>query len=461
MTSKTAFKNQIFMCFYKPVYSSFSILLACVFFLSACSTPIVPSDNQKTLDDYIKQVESKALQNHSLPSLPLAYPNAANLSNSNPQANQSIGIIPNQQTLDWSPLPDTYHQNAQQYSNDITSGQVVGTPTQIPFMEAPTLEYDFNQAIVQDTLDGFWPAWIANCQKLARQSKWQNACQQAKMINPADIESQKKYLKQYFNPQKLMLRNQDQSKITGYYEPLLKGSRQANAVYRYPVYQKPSQNASQIQSWTRQQLLQTPILQGKELIYLANPVDAALVEIQGSALIELDESHQAGYAPFTASSWLRVAFDGANQHNFKSFIQYLLNKKYITRSEMAIPVLRNWAMQNPYLIQEAIQSNPRFIFFKPIAYNQGGPIGAYGLALTPQRSIAVDTNYVELGTPMIIKFNHPTLGLIHRFVIAQDVGNAIKGSVRADFFWGLGEEALKLASATNTEGELTMLLPKF
>lgn len=289
-----------------------------------------------------------------------------------------------------------------------------------------------------------WQAWLNSCQSLINQANWAMVCQQSQQIDPQAYAAQKQLFETYLKP-RLLQSTDGINKITGYYEPLFDGNLSMQGEYQYPVYALPAHLKNT--NLTRQQLM-SGALQGQEIAYLKSPIDVTYLHIQGSALIKLPDGQ-----------YVRLAYAGNNNQPFKSFTNYLLQQKVLQPAQANIEGLRAFAKQYPDKVEEALNSNPRFIFFKREAYNHEGPKGAMGRSLVAQHSIAVDTNYIPLGTPVWLSFNHPIKSINH-LVMAQDVGSAIKGSVRADFFWGLGDIAGQVAQKTNTQGLMYVLEPK-
>ncbi len=295
----------------------------------------------------------------------------------------------------------------------------------------------------KDDVNQAWQAWLKTCERIGAQPMWQDVCHIAQNTT-ADMA--RRYFEENFEPV-LVQANQGINKATGYYEPLFKGRLKPDAYFKYPLYAMPAHLKNT--ALTRAELMQSGALNGYELIYLDNPIDAAIVQVQGSGLFTLDDG-----------GIMRMGFAGSNQHPFKSFIQDMIQKGYIDKTQASNDGVRAWSLVHPELVNDALNTNPRFIFFKPMPYAQNGPIGALGLHLHPQRSVAVDPRYTSLGTPLFVSFQHPNLGEVHRLVMAHDVGSAIQSSNRIDFFWGVGDLAGKLASSTNSIVKMVVLMPK-
>jgi membrane-bound lytic murein transglycosylase A len=201
----------------------------------------------------------------------------------------------------------------------------------------------------------------------------------------------------------------------------------------------------------RAQLLESNILKGLEIVWVSDPVEAAFMQIQGAGKIILENGQI-----------LRLGFDGTNNQPFYSFANWLIQKKEITYAQASMQGIIAWAKAHPSRVQDMLNANPRFVFFKSIKNidADSGPLGALGEALTAERSIAVDWNFVPKGSPVFLQTTDPKSGkAIQRLVFAQDTGNAIVGSVRADYFWGSGSIAGEKAGMTKQSGSMWLLKP--
>ena len=161
---------------------------------------------------------------------------------------------------------------------------------------------------------------------------------------------------------------------------------------------------------------------------------------------------------------MRLGFSGTNDQPFKSFAQWLLNQGLITRGEATMQGIQQWARNNPSRVEEMLNANPRFVFFKILPSNGAadlGPIGALGVSLTTERSIAVDPRALPLGAPVFLATTEPASSqTLQRLVMAQDTGTAIVGAVRADYFWGSGDSAGERAGRMKQAGRAWLLLPR-
>jgi membrane-bound lytic murein transglycosylase A len=268
--------------------------------------------------------------------------------------------------------------------------------------------------------------------------------------------------------------------ITGYYEPLLKGSRKRSRANAWPIHGVPDDLLSidlgehfpelkgarlrgrldgrkVVPYWSREELAQRDRQTTREaLFWLADPIEAFFLQVQGSGRIDLDDGTR-----------VRVAYADQNGHPYRSIGRWLVDKGELKVEQASLDGIRNWARANPSRLDELLNANPSYVFFREVAGANGkagkdiGPAGTLGVPLTPGRSIAVDPRAIPLGAPVWLATTHPGTGKpLQRLMNAQDTGGAIKGGVRADFFWGFGAEAGALAGRMRPSGRLWVLLPR-
>ncbi|CAM3674234.1 membrane-bound lytic murein transglycosylase A [Polynucleobacter brandtiae] len=312
----------------------------------------------------------------------------------------------------------------------------------------------------QDDLSAAWPAWLKSCEALRKRNSeinWRPVCMQASNISARDDDA----IRQYFeaNFQAYEIRNSangnETGLVTGYYEPVLNGSQTRTATYPVPLYAYPHSWKSSKPSPAppRSELMSSGILRGSEIAWVKDPVEAAFMQIQGSGKIRLDDGRV-----------LRLGYAGTNDQPFKSFAQWLLDRKEITRSEATMQGISAWAKRNPGRVEEMLNANPRFVFFKELPGKVSadlGPIGALGVPLTSERSIAVDLRALPLGAPVFLSTTRPlSKQALQKLVMAQDTGKAIVGGVRADYYWGSGDAAGELAGRMKQDGKMWLLLPR-
>ncbi|GAB2877501.1 MltA domain-containing protein [Paraburkholderia jirisanensis] len=314
-----------------------------------------------------------------------------------------------------------------------------------------------------DSLIGATAALRQNCVRLARQPNWQRACGAVTQIDDLDVAAARSFFETYFTP--FQFSNSDgtlDGLVTGYYEPLLRGSRVRHGVYQTALYRWPSGYRPGAALPPRAQLERTGALNGNELVWVDDPIEAFFLQVQGSGRIVMEDG-----------SVMRVGFGGTNNQPYKSIGRWLLDQGEITPAQATMQGIKAWARQNPTRVDALLDTNPRFVFFREMVASEpasagaagsasgaDGPIGALGVPLTPERSIAVDPSSIPLGTPVFLQTTRPlTNAPMNRLVFAQDTGSAIKGGVRADYFWGLGDEAGDLAGKMKQTGRMWLLLP--
>jgi membrane-bound lytic murein transglycosylase A len=312
----------------------------------------------------------------------------------------------------------------------------------------------------EDDLSAAWSAWLESCKAMVKRNStrsWSGVCDRAKTVSGSNPQAVRRYFEDAFQAYAIRSNStgSETGLVTGYYEPIMNGSRVRTARYTVPLYGYPA-------AWkrnkpnpgpSRAELMDSNLLRGSELVWVEDPVAAAFMQIQGSGKIKMDDG-----------TVLRFGFAGTNEQPFKSFAQWLLNKGEITRSQATMQGIQSWAKRNPRRVEEMLNANPRFVFFKELPSNVSpdlGPIGALGVPLTAERSIAVDLKAMPLGAPVFIATTRPlSKQILRRLVMAQDTGTAIVGGVRADYYWGTGDAAGELAGRMKQDGQMWLLLPK-
>jgi membrane-bound lytic murein transglycosylase A len=205
--------------------------------------------------------------------------------------------------------------------------------------------------------------------------------------------------------------------------------------------------------FSRAELMQADRLGGRELLWVDDPVDAFFLQVQGSGRVQLAE----------AGETVRLAYADQNGHPYRSIGRYLVDKGEMTLDQASAQNIKAWIAAHPGRRQEVLNANPGYVFFKEekVGDPSKGPKGALGVPLTAQRSIAVDPQFVPLGVPVFLATTQPASELpLRRLMLAQDTGGAIRGPVRADFFWGFGAEAGERAGRMKQRGAMWVLLPK-
>ncbi|KMZ12034.1 Membrane-bound lytic murein transglycosylase A precursor [Candidatus Burkholderia humilis] len=308
-----------------------------------------------------------------------------------------------------------------------------------------------------DSLIGATAALRQNCSRLARQAAWQKACAAAQRLDDLDMSAARSFFESYFTP--FQLANTDgtlDGLVTGYYEPLLHGSRTRHGQYQYALYRWPYRYKTGTTLPTRAQLERSGALTGNELVWVDDPIEVFFLQVQGSGRVIMEDG-----------SVMRVGFGGTNNQPYRSIGKELLDRGELTPSQATMQGIKAWAKANPARVDALLDVNPRFVFFREMPSNDpmsaslgDGPVGGLGVPLTPERSIAVDPSAIPLGTPVFLQTTRPLSNQpMNRLVFAQDTGSAIKGGVRADYFWGLGDDAGDLAGRMKQGGRMWLLMP--
>lgn len=325
----------------------------------------------------------------------------------------------------------------------------------------------------EDNLAEARGALLESCGALEKQPLWAAVCGAARAL-PADSAALRSFFESRFRPWRVT--NPDESRdglVTGYYEPLLKGSRERTQRYSHAIYGVPDDllvvdlsalypdlknyrlrgridGRKVVPYWSRAELAQQEEqLAGKALFWVADPIELFFLQVQGSGRVDLPDG-----------SRVRVGYADQNGHPYTSIGRWLVEKGELKLEQASMQGIQAWARANPQRVNEMLNTNPSFVFFRPLPDNGGGPLGALGVPLTPGRSIAVDPRAVPLGAPVFLATTYPNSDKpLRRLVLAQDTGGAIKGAVRADFFWGFGAEAGAQAGRMRQRGEMWALLP--
>ena len=308
-----------------------------------------------------------------------------------------------------------------------------------------------------DALHEAWPAWLHSCTRPS--APWAALCPQVRQLAHATAPEQRQWMRQNLQPYRVESHDQaSEGLLTAYYEPVLNAERQPRPGFNVPLYAPPAGLTQRKPWYTRQEMETLPqaraALRGKELVYLADPVDAMVLHIQGSGLVNVRE-------PQGQQRLVRLAFAGTNDQPYKSIGRWLLDQNLVR--DASWPGIKAWIDRNPNRVNELLWQNPRVVFFKEEALPAGtvppGPKGAQGVPLTAGRSIAVDRSSIPYGTPVWLKSSGAQTTL-DRLVLAQDTGTAIVGAVRADYYAGSGPAAGELAGRMKQPLQLWALWPR-
>jgi membrane-bound lytic murein transglycosylase A len=336
-----------------------------------------------------------------------------------------------------------------------------------------------------DATDAAWPAFLVGCRALLARADpvWLAPCTAASGLEPRDAAATRRFFEEHFTAYRISDESgKDSGLFTGYYEPLLAGSRVATPRYGVPLYAPPDDllvvdladlypelkgkrvrarldGRRVVPYWTRADIDagKAPV-DGKVVAWVADPIEAFFLEIQGSGRIQLDDG-----------GVMRIGYADQNGQPFRSIARVLIDRGELTRDTASMQAIKAWGQRHPEQLPALLEENPSYVFFREVPppapgsldARIDGPIGSLGVPLLAQRTIAVDTRYVPLGAPVFIDTTNPlSQDALQRLVLAQDTGGAIRGIARADFFWGFGAAAGREAGRMRQQGRMWLLWPR-
>ena len=328
----------------------------------------------------------------------------------------------------------------------------------------------------RESLRGSLEAFVRGCTVLEAQDAWKGVCSGARTLLPDATERDiAAFFELNFDPHQVL--NPDDTStgmVTGYYEPLLYGSRMKTPRFRHPIYAVPQdlivvdlaslhpdlkhkrlrgrlEGNRLVPYFARGEIDQEAApLRGRELFWVDDAIEVFFLHIQGSGQVELETGER-----------VRVGYADQNGHPFRSLGRLLIQSGELPPERASMQGIKDWARRNPRKVQEFLNANPSYVFFRELPRDLVGPIGSLGVPLTAERSIAVDPRVVPLGVPVYLATSWPnTADPLNRLMVAQDTGGAIAGAVRVDFFWGFGEAAGTQAGRMRQAGRMWVLLPK-
>jgi membrane-bound lytic murein transglycosylase A len=307
-----------------------------------------------------------------------------------------------------------------------------------------------------------------------------NVCRNAIGLRPQDSHTARTFFEQNFQPVRVARLGEREGLVTGYFEPIVAGSRFPSPEFHVPVYRRPrdlvatgykpgvvafpnkgvrigrrTENNELVPYYDRG-AIEAGALDGQklEICWLKDPFDPLAIQIEGSGRVILEDGTP-----------LRISYDSHNGYSYSSIERVLIERNLITRKEMSTQRIRDWMAAHPDEAANVRATNRSYVFFRITGLsNEGEPVGAQGVPLTPGRSIAVDRLH-EYGTPFFIEANLPiesvkSVSPFGRLMIAQDTGSAIVGPARADLYWGAGDDAARIANRIRHPGRFVMLLPR-
>tara|TARA_B100000686_G_scaffold208238_1_gene215142 strand:- start:1248 stop:2474 length:1227 start_codon:yes stop_codon:yes gene_type:complete len=316
--------------------------------------------------------------------------------------------------------------------------------------------------------------FLQSCSALRNQRLWVKVCNHAASMQQHNNAALRKFFENNFNPYQVINSNGNSNGlITGYYEPLLKGSRKLSERYRFPLYTVPKdllivdlgklypelkslrvrgrlEGQRIVPYYSRAEIETEPSpLKGYELLWVDDAVELFFLQIQGSGRIETD-----------SGEIVRVGYHNQNGYSYQSIGKLLVKRGELPLNKASMEGIKEWGLRNPGKLKELLHQNPSYVFFRELPADLSGPIGALGVPLTARRSIAIDPRAIPQGAPVFLSTTWPNSHKkLNRLMVAQDTGGAIKGGVRGDFFWGFGKEAAKQAGRMKQTGKMWVLMP--
>jgi membrane-bound lytic murein transglycosylase A len=306
--------------------------------------------------------------------------------------------------------------------------------------------------------------------KFGTYGQWQEICKQGLANTPDQLTlTLAKLTKQVEMPAS----GTENSKFTGYFKPMLVASRTKQGEFIYPLVERPADlttcddgstgqrqpDGSCVSPYPNRGSIETAIRNGdpryKPIAWLKDPIDAFFLHVQGSGTLEIEDAPASGKGPRT-SHLMHIGFAGKNGHPYVAIGKVLRDSGELTGNVTADSI-RKWLKANPHRADEVLFANPSFIFFTETPEES---VGAFGVQLTPGRSLAVDRTHIPLGLPVrVVTELTGSNESFDRLMFAQDVGSAIKGSARGDIYFGHGPAAGKVAGTQNAPGHLFVLVP--
>lgn len=347
-----------------------------------------------------------------------------------------------------------------------------------------------------DALEEALPAFLRSCARITalpdgspmsdkgalediagKAEDWRPVCAEAASLPPRDREAIRRFFETRFQPWSARDNRNPLGLFTGYYEPLLHGSRKRHGPYTTPLYGRPPElvtvdlgrfrddlkgkriagkveEGALVPFADRREIDQGALANRKlEIVWVDDPVEAFFLQVQGSGRVELAEGGE-----------MRIGYAAQNGHPYTSIGKALIQSGALNPKTVSMQTIREWLKAHPEKTDDVLERDASYIFFQEVKGE--GPMGAEGVPLTPGRSMAVDLKYMPLGVPLWLAAGAPAPDetkpdrKLHRLFLAQDTGGAIRGPVRGDLFWGFGPEAESIAGRMKHRGKLWVLLPK-
>lgn len=332
-----------------------------------------------------------------------------------------------------------------------------------------------------DDLLAFAPAFQKSCARIAKKDSnqnvsalpqagtykdWQIAC--VDFAQHQGSAGMKSFFESHFTPYQVTAGTDPKGLFTGYYEAALNGSKTKHGKYNIPLYTRPADlimvDLGNFREELKGQRIAGRVIDGnlkpyetreqivngawphkdKVLVWVDDAVDAFFVQVQGSGIIQMDDG-----------SIMRIGYAGQNGHPYYAIGRELVARGVMPKEEVSMQSIRAWLEANPTQADELMNTNKSYVFFSET--KEEGPKGGEGVALTPERSLAIDHSLLPYGIPVWLATEQPAM---NKLMMAQDTGGAIIGAVRGDVFWGYGSRAEEMAGLMKSPGQYWVLLPK-
>jgi len=310
-----------------------------------------------------------------------------------------------------------------------------------------------------------------------RAGDWRAPCAAAAQVPTDDDAAARRFFETWFAPYAARDRGRREGLFTGYFEPLLDGSRTRDSRYRIPLYGRPADlvtvdlglfaddlagrritgriDGGRLLPYESRAEIMAGALAGRApvLAWVDDPVDAFFLQVQGSGRVRLREG-----------GVLRLGYAASNGHPYVSIGRVLVARGALAPEAVSLQTIRAWIADHPDEAAALLAANPSYVFFR--ALSGDGPLGSQGAVLTPGRSLAVDRRFIPLGAPVYLVGTMPAPEAgdadrpLNRLLIAQDTGGAIRGPLRGDVFWGFGPRAEAIAGRMKHPGRIYLLLPR-
>ena len=334
------------------------------------------------------------------------------------------------------------------------------------------------------------PAFLESCERFAkwpdarslgrngiggRAGDWRQACAAMGAVDAADHAAARRAFEAEFRAFRITWGEADDGLFTGYYEPLLSGSREKRDGFEVPLHRRPGDlvvvELGQFNAKLKGKVIRGRISKGRlrpypdraaietgavaasdALVWVDSAIDAFFLHIQGSGRVRLVEGGE-----------MRVGYAEQNGRKYVAVGQELIRRRALSRQNVSMQSIRAWLEANASEAEAVMNLNPSYIFFREL--KGPGPIGAMGVPLTAGRSLAIDRHHLPLGAPMWLDGAAPNPDparpdeVVRRLMVAQDTGGAIKGGLRGDVFWGHGKDGREIAGRMKHRGRLFLLLP--